>query len=203
MAHGKQTLVFPKGTMQWYILCFMLRSSSTLWSCLSNTHFSFFLNTEINAYFLCKEDVCVKICLCGFTCPALFSSPSMMTSLVTLSWDSTRGACSSPRRVLERRGRASVLGWTIRGSWRFLRCFCSSSALCGPNGRKEMAWKLSLCINEFHCTWLENHCIYQASIKYYKRLRRFSQARKHPLYKLRVITLVCMMSYNLCKWPGA
>lgn len=64
MAHGKQTLVFPKGTMQWYILCFMLRSSSTLWSCLSNTHFSFFLNTEINAYFLCKEDVCVKICVC-------------------------------------------------------------------------------------------------------------------------------------------
>ncbi len=67
-----------------------------------------------------------------------FSSPSMMTSLVMLSWDSTRGACSSPRRVLERRGRASVLGWTIRGSWRFLRCFCSSSALCGPNtGREE------------------------------------------------------------------
>lgn len=127
----------------------------------------------------------------------------MMTSLVTLSWDSTRGACSSPRRVLERRGRASVLGWTIRGSWRFLRCFCSSSVLCGPNGRKEMAWNLSLCINEFHSTWLENHWIYQASIKYYKRLRRFSQARKHPLYKLRVITLVCMMSYNLCKWPGA
>lgn len=58
------------------------------------------------------------------------SVPSMMTSFVKLVWDSTRGACSSGWRVLERRGRASVFGWTIRGSWRFFRCFCSSSDLC-------------------------------------------------------------------------
>lgn len=103
--------------------------------------------------FLCTEErLCENGSLCGFTWPnkkypscvdatfkktkknryQVLSSPSMMTSLVIVTWDSTRGACSSPRRVLERRGRVSVLGWTIRGSWRFLRCFCSSSALCGP-----------------------------------------------------------------------
>lgn len=69
--------------------------------------------------------------------PQRCPSPSMMTSLVTLRCDSTRGACSSPRRVLERRGRASVLGCTIRGSCRFLRCFCSSSALFGANRGKR------------------------------------------------------------------
>lgn len=63
------------------------------------------------------------------------SSPSMMTSLEMPRCDSTKSACSSPRRALVRLGRASVLGCTISGSCRFLRCFCSSSALCGEKKR--------------------------------------------------------------------
>ncbi len=61
------------------------------------------------------------------------ASPSRMMSLAVLRCGSTSGACSSLRRGRERRGRPSEFGCTISGSWRFRRCFCSSSALCRHN----------------------------------------------------------------------